>query len=122
VADRGRDRRLSAGRLLAHVLLRGPSARRQADRATLAVARCVVEFAFGGLVLIPGQADARIPEEGITWKYTTWLNITFLLLAATLLVRFLRTGGPATLRMMGGSPEAGEQGHEHAHTRHGHSL
>ncbi|MDQ0907626.1 hypothetical protein QFZ22_003611 [Streptomyces canus] len=29
----------------------------------------------------------RIPEEGITWHYTTWLNITFLLLAATLLVR-----------------------------------
>ncbi|GAA3809682.1 permease [Streptomyces coacervatus] len=72
----------------------------------MAVAGYVVEFAFGGLGLIPDQADATIPEEGITWNYTTWLNIAFLLLAATLLVRFWRTGGPAMLRMMGGSPEA----------------
>jgi uncharacterized membrane protein YraQ (UPF0718 family) len=87
--------------------------------AAMAVAGYVVEFAFGGLGLIPDQADATIPEEGVTWNYTTWLNIAFLLLAATLLVRFWRTGGPAMLRMMGGSPEEGEQGHGHTpHGRH----
>ncbi|WNM29172.1 permease [Streptomyces sp. Li-HN-5-11] len=86
--------------------------------AAMAVAGYVVEFVFGGLGLVPDQADARIPEEGISWNYTTWLNIAFLLLAAALLVRFLRTGGPAMLRMMGGSPD--EDGHEHEH-EHGHA-
>ncbi|MDH6218084.1 permease [Streptomyces pseudovenezuelae] len=79
----------------------------------MAFAGYVVEFAFGGLGLIPDQADAKIPEEGITWNYTTWLNIAFLLLAASLLLRFLRTGGPAMLRMMGGAPE------QSAHSEHG---
>ncbi|MFD9482674.1 permease [Streptomyces sp. NPDC059991] len=81
--------------------------------AAMAVAGYVVEFVFDGLGLIPDQADATIPEEGVTWNYTTWLNLAFLLLAATLLVRFWRTGGPAMLRMMGGSPGDGEQGHGH---------
>ncbi|GAA2490746.1 permease [Streptomyces longisporus] len=84
--------------------------------AAMAVAGYVVEFAFGGLGLIPDQADATIPQEGITWNYTTWLNLVFLLLAATLLVRFWRTGGPAMLRMMGGSPDAAEHEHGHGHT------
>lgn len=77
----------------------------------MVVAGYAVEFLFGGLGLIPDQADARLPEEGITWNYTTWLNIAFLLLAAALFVRFLRTGGRAMLRMMGGSPDHGEDAH-----------
>ncbi|MFJ8057227.1 permease [Streptomyces sp. NPDC096142] len=83
--------------------------------AAMAVAGYVVEFAFGGLGLIPDQADAKIPDDGITWNYTTWLNIAFLLLAASLVVRFLRSGGPAMLRMMSGSPDQGGQPHEHEH-------
>ncbi|MEV6483883.1 permease [Streptomyces sp. NPDC051576] len=83
--------------------------------AAMAVAGYVVEFAFGGLGLIPDQADATIPDDGITWNYTTWLNIVFLLLAASLVVRFLRSGGPAMLRMMGGSPEDGEHEPQHEH-------
>ncbi|MET4923252.1 permease [Streptomyces sp. PSRA5] len=66
------------------------------------VAGYVVEFTFGGLGLVPDQADARIPMEGITWNYTTFLNIAFLVLAAVLVVRFLRTGGMGMLRVMGG--------------------
>ncbi|WBO61806.1 permease [Streptomyces camelliae] len=73
----------------------------------MAIAGYIVEFAFGGLGLIPDQADAKVPMEGIRWNYTTWLNIAFLILAAVLLVRFLRTGGPSMLRMMGGSPDTG---------------
>ncbi|MER8113772.1 permease [Streptomyces sp. NPDC094031] len=80
--------------------------------AAIVVAGYVVEFLFGGLGLIPDQATARLPEEGIRWNYTTWLNIAFLLLAASLLLRFLRTGGTAMLRTMGGAPESGgEHGH-----------
>ncbi|MFJ8344793.1 permease [Streptomyces sp. NPDC094153] len=73
----------------------------------MAVAGHVVEFVFGGLGLIPDQADARLPAEGVGWNYTTWLNIAFLLLAALLLLRFWRTGGPDMLRTMGGSPDPG---------------
>jgi uncharacterized protein len=86
--------------------------------AAMVVAGYVVEFVFGGLGLVPDQARARIPEEGVSWNYTTWLNIAFLLLAGALLVRFLRTGGPAMLRMMGGAPEHRE--HTGAHEGHHH--
>jgi hypothetical protein len=85
--------------------------------AAIVVAGYVVEFAFGGLGLIPDQGDAKIPMEGVSWNYTTWLNIVFLLLAAALLIRFARTGGPAMLRMMGGSPGTGHGDHEGGHGR-----
>ncbi|GAA0440858.1 membrane protein [Acrocarpospora corrugata] len=64
------------------------------------VAGYAVEFLFGALGLIPDQAHARLPAEGITWNYTTWLNIVFLVLAGMLLVRFFRTGGLGMLRAM----------------------
>jgi uncharacterized protein len=80
--------------------------------ATMAAAGYVVELVFGGLGLIPDPAQAKVPDEGVSWDYTTWLNIVFLVLAAILVVRFVRTGGVAMLRMMGGSPD----GHEHDHT------
>ncbi|MFD4566525.1 permease [Streptomyces sp. NPDC058467] len=78
----------------------------------MVLAGYVVEFVFGGLGLIPDQADAKIPTEGVSWNYTTWLNIAFLLLAATLVWRFVRTGGAAMLRTMDGAPEPAD--------RHGH--
>ena len=48
---------------------------------------------------------------GISWNYTTWLNIAFLVIAAVLVVRFVTSGGMPMLRMMGGSPEAGQHDH-----------
>jgi uncharacterized protein len=72
---------------------------------TMAAAGYVVELVFGGLGLIPSPARAKIPDQGVSWDYTTWLNITFLILAAALIIRFFRTGGLAMLRMMGGSPD-----------------
>jgi uncharacterized membrane protein YraQ (UPF0718 family) len=71
----------------------------------MAGAGYVVELVFGGLGLIPDPAAARIPESGVSWDYTTWLNIVFLILAAVLIVRFARTGGGMMLKMMGGAPE-----------------
>ncbi|MGV9629014.1 permease [Streptomyces sp. NPDC003487] len=85
----------------------------------MVIAGYIVEFAFGGLGLIPDQADAKVPMEGISWNYTTWLNIIFLLLAAVLLVRFWRTGGMAMLHMMGGSPDNGHHHADHAAEPHG---
>ena len=87
--------------------------------AAMATAGYVIEFVFGGLGLIPGRATAKIPDQGVSWDYTTWLNIAFLLLAAVLIVRFARTGGLAMLRMMGGAPDAG--GAEAGHAHHGYA-
>ena len=88
--------------------------------AAMVVAGYVVELVFGGAGLIPDQADATIPMAGVTWNYTTWLNIVFLLLALALLVRFLRTGGLPMLRMMGGAPDAGgDDGGHGSHHRQG---
>jgi uncharacterized protein len=72
----------------------------------MVVAGYAVEVVFGSLGLIPSPASATIPDQGVSWDYTTWLNIVFLLLAAALIVRFVRTGGIAMLRMMGGAPDS----------------
>ncbi|MEU9450318.1 permease [Streptomyces sp. NPDC048277] len=82
--------------------------------AAMVAAGYVVELLFGGLGLVPDQADAKIPMEGVSWNYTTFLNIAFLLLAAALLVRFFRTGGRRMLAMMGGAPDAMDENH-HEH-------
>jgi hypothetical protein len=49
-------------------------------------------------------------EEHITWNYTTWLNLIFLVIAAVLVLRFARTGGIPMLKMMGGSPDNEDAG------------
>src|SRR5712675_426224 len=68
--------------------------------AAMAGAALIVESIFGILGLIPAQRNARVVETSITWDYTTRLNIAFLALAGLLVWRFLKTGGPAMLRMM----------------------
>jgi uncharacterized membrane protein YraQ (UPF0718 family) len=68
--------------------------------AAMAGAALVVELVFGALGLIPTQRNARVIEASVTWNYTTWLNVAFLVLAGLLVWRFLKTGGPAMLRMM----------------------
>ncbi|HEV7204282.1 MAG TPA: permease [Jatrophihabitans sp.] len=73
---------------------------------TMVAAGYAVELVFGPLHLIPqGARNASVGDDGISWNYTTWLNVTFLLLAAALVLRFLRTGGRAMLSMMGGGPD-----------------
>jgi uncharacterized protein len=66
----------------------------------------VVELLFGVTGVAPDPSTARMPDEGISWNYTTWLNIAALLLSAGLVWRFLRTGGAHMLAMMGGDAPA----------------
>ena len=73
---------------------------------TAVIAGYVVELVFGMLGWIPDRSGARLPDEGVSWNYTTWLNIVFLALAVALVVRFLRTGGRAMLAMMDGGSDA----------------
>ncbi len=83
--------------------------------AAMVTAGYVVEFVFGGLGLVPAARTAKVAGEGLSWNYTTFLNIAFLLLAAALVVRFYRSGGGPMLAMMNGEP--GEHEH-HGHANH----
>ena len=79
--------------------------------AAMVVAGYIIEFLFSGLGLIPAARTAKVAAEGISWNYTTILNVIFLLLAAALLVRFFGSGGGPMLTMMNGTPDQ----HRHPH-------
>ncbi len=88
----------------------------------MVVAGYLTEFIFWALHLTPhGTRHASVGVHAITWNYTTWLNIVALVLVAVLIWRFLRTGGPAMLAMMGGGPDD-MAGHDHDHSAHDHSA
>lgn len=79
--------------------------------AAMVAAGYLVELIFGTSGLIPAQRAATVAEASVSWNYTTWLNVAFLVLALVLIVRFVRTNGLAMVRMMGGSPDAAEHRH-----------
>jgi uncharacterized membrane protein YraQ (UPF0718 family) len=78
--------------------------------AAMVAAGYLVELIFGTANLIPTQRNAMVMSGGISWNYTTWLNIIFLVIAAVLIARFFTTGGMPMLSMMGGEPD-----NEHEH-------
>jgi uncharacterized membrane protein YraQ (UPF0718 family) len=78
---------------------------------SMAAAGYVVEFLFGALGIIPTDRNVVAITEGVSWNYTTILNIIFLTLAAILVIRFIRTGGLPMLRMMS-KPEHDMAQHE----------
>ena len=80
---------------------------------TMAAAGYVVELLFGALGIIPTNRAVTAIQQGPTWDYTSVLNLLFLLIAATLVWRFLRTGGPAMLRMMNSPEDMGTMDHGH---------
>ena len=77
--------------------------------AAMVAAGLIVEILFGALGLIPDERNAEVVEASVTWNHTTFLNLVFLGLAGVLVVRFLRTGGPAMLRMMDRAPDVEEE-------------
>ncbi|WP_225726844.1 MULTISPECIES: permease [unclassified Nocardia] len=79
--------------------------------AAMVGAGYLVEILFGATGLTPKARNAMVMTDGISWNYTTWLNIAFLILAALLVVRFIRTDGIPMLRMMGGNPDPAAQHH-----------
>ncbi len=80
--------------------------------AAMVAAGYVVEFLVRHSRSHPVPAQRHGDGGGISWNYTTWLNIVFLGLAVLLVTRFVVTGGIPMLRAMGGSPDA-EHGHDH---------
>jgi uncharacterized protein len=66
----------------------------------MVAAALAVELLFQALGLVPEERNAKIVEASVTWNYTTVLNIIFIIFAAVLVWRFVRTGGLPMLRMM----------------------
>ena len=86
--------------------------------AAMVSAGYLIELLFGTTNLIPKQRNATVMQAAISWNYTTWLNIAFLILAAILIVRFVTSGGLPMVRMMGGSPDAGPAHHDRSPESH----
>jgi hypothetical protein len=82
--------------------------------ASMAGAALIVELIFGTAGLVPARRNAHVVEASISWNYATWLNIVFCALAGLLAWRFLKTGGPEMVRVMG-KPHA--TGHARDHSR-----
>ncbi len=87
--------------------------------AAMALAALLIELLFQVLGLIPTQRNALVAPTTITFNYTSVLNLMFIAIGIVLVVRFLRTGGPAMLRMMDKPMTA--HGH-HAHAGHHHDT
>ena len=84
----------------------------------MAGAAFAIKLLFQVLHLIPTERNAQVLEAGIHFNYTTTLNILFLILAAILLSRFFKTGGPDMLRMMNHPKQAmTHTHHHHSHDR-----
>jgi uncharacterized protein len=67
---------------------------------SMAVAALGIEFLFQVAGMVPSERRAQIVEASITLNYTSILNVISLGIAALLVVRFLKTGGPEMLRTM----------------------
>ncbi len=87
--------------------------------ATMALAGYVIELVFTPLGLVPATRNAQVMASHLSWNYTTWLNIAFLVLAAALVWRFVRTGQLPMLRAMGGNPDPPHDHAEHGTEAHG---
>jgi uncharacterized protein len=87
---------------------------------TMVLAGLGIEFLFEALGIERHARNAKVVMASVTWNYTTFLNIPFLLLAALLLWRyFKRGGGWAMLRMMDRPMSEHHAHHAHgAHTHH----
>src|SRR5690349_19958298 len=81
--------------------------------ATMAAAGLIVEFLFRGLGLERHARNAKVEMAGVSWNYTTYLNIVFLVLAAVLLWRYFRRGGGWPMLRMMNEPMGADHGHAH---------
>ncbi len=72
----------------------------------------LIEIIFSFLHLIPNERTTRISQASISWNYTTFLNVIFLLLAGILLYRFINSGGLGMLKMMNKTSNM-DDGHIH---------
>jgi uncharacterized protein len=85
--------------------------------ATMAAAGLIVDLIFKLAGLEPtGARHAEVTDAGVSWNYTTVLNIIFLVLAAALIVRYFRKGGGLAMLRMMNKPPHGAHGASHQQT------
>jgi uncharacterized protein len=93
--------------------------------ATMVAAGLVVQFAFEGLGLERTARNAKVMEAAVSWNYTTYLDIVFLLLAAVLVWRYFRYGGGWSMLKMMNAPMVHDghvtDQHHHHHDGHAHA-
>jgi hypothetical protein len=79
---------------------------------TMAASGLAVELLFEAIGIVPTERNAKVVEASVTWNYTTYLNIVFLVLAAALVWRYFRRGGGLPMLRTMNEPMGS---HEHAH-------
>jgi uncharacterized membrane protein YraQ (UPF0718 family) len=67
---------------------------------TMVAAGLAVGSVFSALGWVPRSRNLGVFTNSVSWDATTYLNIVVLAVMGALLLRFLRTGGVAMLRMM----------------------
>ena len=83
--------------------------------ATMAASGLIVDLVFKLVGLEPtGARHAKVTDAGVSWNYTTVLNIIFLTLAAVLVVRYFRKGGGVAMLRMMSKPMAANPAEGHA--------
>jgi uncharacterized membrane protein YraQ (UPF0718 family) len=80
----------------------------------MVLAAWFVELVFQAFNLVPTERHAQVVQASVELDYTTVLNVIFLALAAVLVWRFLRTGGPAMLEMMDAPMPMPAPSHHHS--------
>jgi uncharacterized protein len=80
---------------------------------TMALAGYAVELLFGIARIVPTHHAVKVLDAGISWNYTTYLNIAFLIIAAALVVKFVRDGGREMQKMMNANPYTNHAQHVH---------
>jgi uncharacterized membrane protein YraQ (UPF0718 family) len=79
---------------------------------SMALAGFAVDLLFEAIGIVPHGRHAKVAEASVHLNYTTVLNVLFLVLAAVLVFRFIRTGGLSMLRMMSKPMEQHEPAHQ----------
>ena len=87
----------------------------------MAGAGLVVEFVFHGIGIVPHARHAKVETAMVTWNYTTYLNIVFLLVAAALVWRYFRKGGGWSMLKMMDEPMDHSHHDHHHHHHHDHA-
>ncbi len=87
----------------------------------MAGAGLLVEAIFRLLGLVPTSHPGVMTGMGMSWNYTSVLDLVFVIPTAFLAVRFFRTGGVPMLRMMNMTEEEMAHAH-HGHDHHSHTA
>jgi uncharacterized membrane protein YraQ (UPF0718 family) len=90
---------------------------------TMVGAGLAVGYLFEALGLTPGSRHAKVESasDAFTLGPTTYLDVVALLVSATLVWRFFRTGGGPMLRMMDEPMGEHDHHHHHGHDHHDHA-